>query len=380
MHQVLLIALIVLFGFFSVGIPLATLPSFIRDVLGFNDVWIGIVLGLQSLVTLISRHYSGTLADLEGPKVAVRRGLLLSLLSGTMTLGAVFLNGYASLIALILGRVILGLSESLMITGALAWGVGLVGPKNAGKVMSWSGMAMYGSIAAASPLSFIFISYFGFPGAISLAILLPFLAGLISMLLVASPATGVERIPFYKVLPLVWKHGMGLAFAAVSFAGIAGFSALLFKQNNWEHAPWLMTIFGITYVIARIFFGHTPDTFGGRKVAMVSTMIAILGQLMIWQAGSSILALCGAAFTGFGYSLVFPAFGVEAVKNLEGKYRGVALGAYVAFFDLALGVTGPIAGFVANVFGYPAVFALGMIACSLSFLIAISLKQNKEFI
>lgn len=228
MYQVILIALIVLFGFFSVGIPLATLPSFIRDVLGFNDIWVGLVLGLQSVITLVSRHHSGTLADLKGPKVAVRRGLLLALFSGTLTLVAVSMSGYVSLIVLISGRFLLGLSESLLITGALAWGIGLAGPKNAGKVMSWSGMAMYGSIAASSPLSFLSLSHFGFPGAITFAILLPFLAGLISMLVASSPATGVERIPFYKVLPLVWKQGMGLAFAAVSFAGIAGLVANAF--------------------------------------------------------------------------------------------------------------------------------------------------------
>ncbi len=160
--------------------------------------------------------------------VAVRRGLLLALFSGTLTLVAVSMSGYVSLIVLISGRFLLGLSESLLITGALAWGIGLAGPKNAGKVMSWSGMAMYGSIAASSPLSFLSLSHFGFPGAITFAILLPFLAGLISMLVASSPATGVERIPFYKVLPLVWKQGMGLAFAAVSFAGIAGLVANAF--------------------------------------------------------------------------------------------------------------------------------------------------------
>ena len=111
---------------------------------------------------------------------------------------------------------------------------------------------------------------------------------------------------------------------------------------------------------------------------MIFSAVAILGQGLLWQANHSSLAFLGAALTGFGYSLVFPAFGVEAVKNMEPKFRGVALGAYVAFFDLALGVTGPLAGFVANQFGYAAVYAFGMITCIVSFLIALNLKEIKK--
>jgi len=378
MKHIVIIAFIVLLGFFSVGIPLATLPSFVREILGFSDIWVGIVLGIQSLITLLTRHHSGMIADRQGPKVAVSRGITLAVVSGLITVVAINLSDILSLSAILLGRMVLGYSESLFITGALSWGVGLAGAKNAGRVMAWSGMAMYASLAISPPLSYVVFRHFSFSGAISLTILLPLLAGLISRLIPSSPVSSVPRIPFYKVIPLVWKQGTGLAFAAVSFAGIAGFSSLLFKQNGWEDAPWVMTVFGAAYIFARIFFAQTPDRFGGKKVALVSSAIAVFGQWMIWQANSPMLVLCGAAITGFGYSLVFPAFGVEAIRNIDGQYRGVALGAYIAFFDLALGVTGPLAGMVANWFGYSSVFVLGMFACTISFFLALSMKKVGE--
>ncbi|EKJ87613.1 putative MFS family arabinose efflux permease [Leptospira meyeri] len=378
MKYITVTALIVLFGFFSVGIPIATLPGLIKGTLGLSDVWLGIILGTQSLVTLVSRHHSGSLSDLKGPKVAVLRGLFFGVISGIVGLGIVYFQGVLGLVFLLVGRIILGYSESLLITGALSWGVGLVGPSNAGRVMAWSGMAMYAAIAISSPLGYLMVLQFGFQGGVVLAILFPIFAGIISYFVPAVPPVGSARIPFYQVVPKVWKQGMGLFFAAVCFAGIAGFSTLLFKERGWENAHWVMVIFGSAYVLARIFFAQTVDQYGGKRIALIFSAVAILGQGLLWQANHSSLVFLGAALTGFGYSLVFPAFGVEAVKNMEAKFRGVALGAYVAFFDLALGVTGPLAGFVAKQFGYAAVYAFGMIACTLSFLIALSLKEIKK--
>jgi predicted MFS family arabinose efflux permease len=70
-----------------------------------------------------------------------------------------------------------------------------------------------------------------------------------------------------------------------------------------------------------------------------------------------LIALAGATITGLGYSLVFPSLGVEAMRRVPGENRGLAIGAYLACFDLGLAIAGPGAGAVARSYGIPSAFA-----------------------
>lgn len=377
-HNLICSVNLIFFGFLSVGVPIAILPPYLHESLGFSTTLVGFIVGIQSLATLLTRHYAGTLSDLRGGKRSVLFGVLLTSLSALITLTALQIpTNEASTVIYVLARVCLGLGESLLVTGALAWGVGLLGPQNAGRVMIWNGMAMYAAIAAAAPLGLFIKNNFGMSTLFVGMAITPFVGWASTLLLDAPPISGKERMPFYKVLNVVWKSGVGLSFSAVGFAGLASFAILYFKQNNWENASLVMTTFGAAFILARVFFSHVPDKYGGAKVAFVCVLIEALGQLLLWTATNSELALVGAALTGFGYSLAFPGFGVEAVRNAPPQNKGVALGAFVAFFDLALAITGPLAGFVANYFSYSSVYLFGMISCLMAAVITLTMKSAK---
>jgi MFS family permease len=145
----------------------------------------------------------------------------------------------------------------------------------------------------------------------------------------------------------------------VGLAGLTAFASLYFAARGWGHAGLVMTAFGIGFIFVRLVLGHLPDKIGGYRVARWSLAIEAIGQLLIWSASHELAALGGALVTGCGCALIFPALGVEALKRVLPANRGSAMGAFVAFLDIAYGVAGPAAGLVAGLFGYASVYLLG---------------------
>lgn len=376
--KLLPITLAVFIGFLTIGLPLPILPLHVSEALGMSTLVVGIVIGTQFVAALLSRAWAGNLADTRGAKRAVVTGFLVASCSGVAYLVSLaFLPvPSASIWILLLGRVLLGCGESLIVTGALSWGVGLVGPQNAGKVMAWVGIAMYGAYAVGAPIGIALQGRYGFAGISVGAAILPILALALILNVRAIAPTAARRTPFYKVLGVVWKAGLGLALCSVGFGVITTFIALLFAARDWGNASLAFTAFGLAFIVARLFFGHLPDKLGGARVALVCVLIEAVGQLLIWGTQTPVMAYAGAALTGLGYSLAFPGFGVEAVRRSPPQSRGVAMGAYVAFLDISLGITGPVMGAVAGAWGIETVYLAGAIAVVLSMLVALGLLSS----
>ena len=368
-----------LIAFLTMGMQLPVLPLHLQQNLGMDTLAIGTVIGAQFVASLLTRSWAGNFADMRGAKRAVLTGLLVVASSGVIYLiSLLFVDRPASSVAiLLLGRVVLALGESLLATGALGWGLGLVGPANAGKVMAWIGIAIYGAWALGAPLGVAIYHGWHFTGIAMAIIVVPLLPLMFITQVRAVAPTSTKRTPFYKVMGAVWRPGLGLALASVGFGMITAFIALLFAARAWGNASLAFTAFGVAFIAARLFFAHLPDKLGGARVALVCVLIEACGQLLIWRADDATLVYLGAALTGFGYSLAFPAFGVEAVRRAPPHTRSLAMGAYVAFLDIALAVTSPLAGALAAHRGVASVYLAGAIAVALAMLVALSLMARQ---
>ncbi|ORM68110.1 hypothetical protein HA44_21640 [Mixta gaviniae] len=83
--------------------------------------------------------------------------------------------------------------------------------------------------------------------------------------------------------------------------------------------------------------------------------------------------------TGAGFSLVFPALGVEAVKQVEVQNQGAALGTYSAFLDLALGLTGPLAGLLISRAGINAIWPAAALMVLMALLLTLRLWLQARY-
>jgi MFS family permease len=366
---------LVFLGFLSVAGPLPALSLFVGHRLGFSTVIAGCAIGLQSLVTVLTRHRSGTVSDHRGPLYAMRLGLPIAAAAGFLYLASALLpvSPTARLCLLLAGRVVLGLGESLFLVSSLSWGIARVGPARAGRAMSWQGIALYAALGLGGPFGLFIYHHAGFAGVALMTIVTPLLALPISFFMVAVPPSGAQRAPFHHVVRLIWRPGMVQMLATIPFAALASFLALDYSAHGWHGAGLAIGAFAAGYVTVRLFGAHLPDRFGGARVATVSLMVQALGQALLWLAPGPALAVLGAALTGLGYSLIFPAMGVEAMRRVPPEQRGRAVGNFIAFFDIAIGLTGPAVGFVAGSFGLSSAFLVGALAslCALAMISAV---------
>lgn len=346
--------------YLSIGLPLAVLPQLVHKQLGFSSFVAGIVISVQYVATLSFRPKAGQLADTLGARTVVLIGLACCAMSGVLgILAIVFLsNPSVSIILLICSRLFLGTGESFTSTGATLWGMNLVDRSETSRVISWNGVATYSAMAFGAPLGVFLdskIPSYGF------AIFTLLIAVLGFVLAYRKPKIRVKvdtRIAFLKVASRVWVFGVALALGTVGFGVLSTFITLYFAEHHWPNPAYALSIFGAGFVIIRLIFGKMIPKFGGIKVSLMSFIVEALGLFLIWGGEHIGVIYAGAFLVGAGFSLVFPSLGVEAVKQVEAKNRGSALGVYNAFLDIALMFIGPMAGLLIPLIGIRDVYGL----------------------
>jgi len=363
--------------YLSIGLPLAVLPAFVHLSMGLHAALAGLVISIQYIATFLSRPWAGRISDFAGAKVAVLWGMAACTLSGILLLAAAGAHASAglTLTALIASRLALGVGESLGSTGSTLWGISAAGPEHTAKVISFNGVATYSGLALGAPLGVVLDQHWGLASLGMLTTLLCAMSFFLAQRKAPVAISPGEHLPFRAVLGRVAPYGMTLALGGIGYSVLATFVTLYYLSRHWDpnQAALCLTAFGVAFIAARLLLIQTINRFGGFTVAIACLLVESVGVLLIWSAGSPWASSCGAALTGFGYSLVFPAMGVEAVKRVPMHNRGTALGVYTGFSDVSFFLVGPVAGWVIGIWGYRSgfLFSLASVLCALGIVLVL---------
>jgi MFS family permease len=363
--------------YITIGMQLAVVPSFVHLTLHFSAVLAGLAVSVQYVATLASRPFAGHTSDTKGAKRATASGLCSIIASGALFTIAAFLrhDPLPSLLALCLSRLVLGFGESWVATGGALWGIARMGESQQAKVISWNGVGSYGGMAVGAPVGVLLENHYGL-GAVGFASIA--ISAAAAVWAATIPRVAAYRKPplaFAKVLKKVTGEGIVLGLGGIGFGTIAAFITLFYASRSWADASLSLTLFGAAFVVARLGFAWTVTKWGGYPVAMVSLAVECAGLLVLWLAPAPLAARIGATIAGFGFSLVFPALGVEAVRKVPVESRGSALAIYTAFIDLSMGVAGPIAGAIVSAAGYPPIFLFAAVAAVLGIALLLKIRQ-----
>ncbi|CRM19667.1 major facilitator superfamily transporter [Pseudomonas sp. 31 R 17] len=376
--QIVSIVFYTFIAFICIGLPIAVIPGYVHEHLGYSAVVAGVTIGSQYLATLLSRPMAGRMSDNVGTKRAIVLGLAGILISGVLTFIAVLLEHLPalSLAILIAGRLLLGVAQGLIGVGTISWCMGAVGTEHTGRSISWNGIASYGAIAISAPLGVVMVADYGFS---SLGLALAGLAALGLVLIRNKPSVPVvrgKRLPFWAVFGHIAPYGASLCLASIGYGTLTTFITLYYLNRGWTGAAYCLTVFGACFILSRLVFISAISRVGGFTAAIACMVIETLGLALLWLAPSTGVALIGAGLAGVGLSLVYPALGVEAIKRVPDSSRGAGLSAFAVFFDLSLAIAGPLMGAVALNLGYDWIFFCAALLSVTALVLTVQLKRR----
>ncbi|EIW15688.1 MULTISPECIES: arabinose transporter [Pelosinus] len=352
--------------YLSVAMALPVVSVFVKEVLNLPNWLGGVAVGVSFVATILSRKYAGDFADTKSSKKCFMIGFFFYMVAALVCMAASItgLSASVSFTILIVGRLLLGIGESMTTVGIPSWHFLYLGPVHSGKILAVLGMAMYGAFALGGPVGLTLYRYFGFDSVMLASSIVPIIG---VIMFVTSPEVAPHKAleakkSFFKLLRSIWKQGMTVTLQGIGFAVLGAFISLYFKDQGWPYAGIGLSLFGIGFVISRILFGTLPDKIGGVKVALVSLVVETVGQGLLWLAPHYSLALLGALLTGLGCSMIYPAMGVEVIKRISPEQRGAAFGGFAMFQDVAYAFSAPIGGVIADKFSYSSTFLFGFIA------------------
>jgi MFS family permease len=364
------IFVVTLLSLIAVGAVLPVLPHYVRGPLGSGNFAVGLVIGAFAFTGLASRPFAGHLADLRGRRPVVVAGALLAASAGLLYFVP------AGLPSLLLSRLALGAGEGMVFTAGSTWVVDLAPPHRRARVIGLYGLAVWSGLSLGPPIGDALLRASSFEAVWAFATIAPLAGALIAMRIPDPfrPAAIQERRQWIARESV--RPGLGLSLATVGFAAMASFIVLHLEANGTGHGAAAFTAFAVTVVVTRLVGGDLPDRFGPLQCAAGAAVLEVVGLASIALATSLPLALAGAVAMGAAFALIYPSLSLVVVNSVSETRRGSALGTFTAFFDLGMGLGGPLVGLAASLGGYPAAFWLASVCAVGTLAVTTALRRG----
>jgi MFS family permease len=343
-------------GFLGIGTVLPGLAPHVRNDLGGSDQTVGFVIGIFSVVALVSRFISGPLADRRGRKVAFLSGLVSCALAG----GAYHLPLGVS--GAYLGRILQGFGEACLYTGAAAWVVEIAGVERSGQALGFLSSGIWGGVSAGPVIGHWLGS---FERAASFQIIAALVAAS-ALLMVKEDFHPEPHEKGRKLVPTsLIGPGLAIGFVNMHYPVITGFLILhLAKHGN--SGPAAFSAYAGVILLSRFFLGGLPDRFQPAITFYFGLVAMAVGLSGIALAPGPTAAIGMTALLGFGFSFPWSAVASVVLRRTAPGSRGSVVSVLSAFYDLFVGISSFAAGAIAGHWGYPAAFWMAAMALSAS--------------
>ncbi len=340
------------------------LPTYLKTALLASAWEIGLVTSLFGLSSMILMPLVGDWAD------RTRRlpwAITGAAISGAAALGFVWVGEVGPLTYGL--RLLHGVGNAFQFVAAGALVTDLVPMRRLGQGLGLFGVTMLSTNAIAPALAESVAARWGWEPVFIGASVASFLA-IFFLALVKEPIRDLSRADGASLLRLMMSRRSVWFMTVVSLMG-AGFAALFTFIQPYAIDIGITRIssffvgYTVTAVAARILLGGLCDRVGRARVSLA--MIVLYGIPMALSANLNPdwLLWIGAIF-GLAHGLLYPSLNALVVEPAAVNDRAKVFALYMASFNAGWALGSIFLGWVAETFGYPAVFwiATAGVACA----------------
>ena len=349
-HSFISVMLINFFIFFSFQMIFPTLPLYIHE-LGGSDSVVGLIMGVFTITSLISRPFAGFALD----KFGRRKVFLLGL--AVLCIGA-FSYALAQILVLIAAiRLIHGIGWGIAGTSNATIAADLLPKERLGEGIGYFALSNSLSMAIAPAAGLYIAHLYGYSDTFKFAGILVVVSILLAL---------VIKYKAYKPKEISLKEGLyehsafGPTFLvfcnSFTFSGIASFLPLYAAAEQIRDIGWFFSVYAISIFSSRLFIGKVVDRKGYSIVLIPGFLALIISLLMISSARSLEMFLFAAVIFGLGFGAAQMTLQTMVVKGVKSSRLGAANATFYSGIDLGNGLGALTLGALAELVGYSKMF------------------------
>jgi MFS family permease len=333
-------------------------PLFVSN-LGGSKLDIGIVMGVFSLSSVLSRPWISSRIDRIGRKrsytvgCAIMTVLPLSYLLFQQDLSRVYP-------ALLFARIIHGIGLAFCFTAGFTYIADIIPETRLNEGMGMFGVTGLSGMAIGPAIAEVIIQHAGFVpfflaasgmGAMGLFLHLRIPESHFehSSLSSSSFFSVLRRAKTLKVALLAFLFGYALAASG-------GFVAPFGKEKNLAFISLYYLSYSGMAVLTRFVGGRLADRVGELRIIPYAMLLTGLGLVLLCFLGGEVILILSGLMSGCGHGFLFPCLTAVAVRDEPIAIRGKVTGAFTGSIDAGAFSGSILLGYIGERAGFPALF------------------------
>lgn len=321
------------------------LPAHLSKMGGEDHI--GLIIFLFTISALVSRPFSGKLADEWGRLPVMIFGALVSTLAALM-------YPFASTIWFLLGvRVFHGFCTGFKPTGTAAYVADIVPPDSRGAAMGIVGFASNLGTALAMAVGSLITQRYGintmfatscFLGVLSVIVLIGMKETLIDKKKFSLQRLAVKKDEFFE--PRVLIPSSMLLLTVFTFGTVLTLGSNLSDKLELPSRGLYIFSYVVASLLVRITAGKLSDIYGRVAVLRIAIPIISIAAILMGTADSQTQFILSSVFLGLGIGMSSPAIYAWTIDLSDDKLRGRGIATMYIFLEAGIGLGALFSGYL----------------------------------